>query len=468
MSESLIFMLMFALGGGNGGDLLDFGSTDIYWQMREQRVIDVATMSEVLDDDDAISADTLMAIRALGELGMVPDADPATKAQIVEKLTPLVDSKEPFVGQYAKRSIAWVKGEDPPARPKATQAQLDADLAILPHTSQVVGQMRIGNGVGPIDWNKLLPDMGENGPDRGEMIGEISGMVAQAAAMIGNARLDAVTVGAQFFGNGDDGYAVILGRGQYDRIGLQIALQDMAEEQGEDSELSFYSIGDIEVIVSKSRWEQFAILMPSDEVFVFMVGESDQGSKMFPIDETADRLAKGDAQLAFSDIVTKQMKQVDRDKAIAWVAMQVPPPLRQEVEEVFGPFEAAHASAVRNDEGDIDVAWKAEGSDAQAIDLAVAKMNEELAEGRVEIREEMARNPELKPMFEPLIKMMDSLHVEAEGKTMTGGIQVPGNIGAVMQMMFMGFARADHVEKDFAAEAVAEEAVLEAADEAAE
>jgi hypothetical protein len=461
-------MLMFALGGGNGGDLLDFATTDVYWQAREQRVVDVAAMSEIVDDDQAVMADKLMAIRALGELGMAPDADPATKAKILEKLAPLVDSKEPFVGQYAKRSIAWVKGEDPEAPAKVTNEQLEADLAILPHTSTIVGQMRMENGAGPIDWTKLLPDMGENGPPREQMIGEMSGGIAQVASMIGNARLDAVTVGGQFFGNGDDGYAVIIARGRYDRVGVQIALQDMAEQQGEDNELSFYSIGDIEVVVSKSRWEQFAILMPSDEVFVFMIGESDQGIRMFPIDETADRLANGDVPVAFNDTVTKHMKQVDRDKAVAWVAMQVPPPMRQEAEEFFGPLEAGHASAMRNDEGDIDITWSAEGNDAEALARSVALMNEELAEGRAEIREEMARNPELKPMFEPLVKIMDSLHIEAEGKTMTGGIQVPGNVGSVMPMLMFGAAPRHAVPPDAIEDVAEAEEAVEEVKEAAE
>ena len=460
MSESFIFLMIFALGGGSGGDLLDFAQTESYWQAREQRIVDVETMTTLLADDQTTQGDRLMAIRTLGELGKADGADPATKAKALEALKPLVDSKEPFVGQYAKRSIAWVKGEDPAAPAPVTAEQLNADLALLPHTSQIVGQMRVSNAVGPIDLTKFLPDLGERGPKPAEMIAQLTGGIAEVSGMIGNARLDSITVGGQFLGQGDDGYAVVIARGQYDRISVQIAFQDMAEKQGQDS-LSFYSIGDIEVIANKGDWDNFVILMPSDQQFILMVGESDQGFKMFPVDETADLIQKGDAQLAFNEVVTKQLNQVDREKALAWVAMQVPGVMRQEAAEYFGPFEAGHASAIRTEDGNIDITWQADGNDAQKVADAVKQMNTDLEEGRADLRRNIDRDPQFKPMFEPMLKMMDSLHLESEGKTMTGGIQVPGNIGSVMQMMFMGFAVAVPAQEIEVAGDVAVEAVAE-------
>lgn len=466
MSESFFLMLILALGGGNGGDLLDFAKTEDYWQAREQRIVDVQAMAGVLADEESIVADKLMAIRALGELGKAEGADPASKATILEKLTPLVDSKEPFVGQYAKRSIAWVKGEDPAAPAPATNEQLNADLAILPHTSQIIGQARIDNGVGPIDWTKLLPDFkNENMPPRDEMIAEITGSIAEVAGMIGNARIDSVTVGGQFIGNSGDGYVVVVARGKYDRVAVQIAIQDMAEQENNE-DISFFSIGEVEVIINKGDFDNFAILMPSDEVIVFMFGESDQGIKLFPIDETADLLQKGDGQIAFNETVTKQLSQIDRTKAVAWVAMQVPSMMREMEEEIFGSFEAGHAYAVRTDDGMIDIAWKVEADNAEKLTESVKLMNEGLNEGRTELREMIQREPEMKPMFEPMIKMMDSLHVESEGKTMTGGMQVPANAGSMMPMMLFGMAPRHHqgFEADVAIEDVAvevEEAVAE-------
>ncbi len=456
MGESLIFMLMFALGSGGGGDLLDFTDVQSYWQMQEQRVVDVETMSAVLADEDATPTDKLMAVRALGELSKAADAD---KQAVLKVLTPLVDSKEPFVGQYAKRSIAWVKGEDPEPRPKPSAKDLEADLALLPHTSQIVGQVRVDNGVGPVDWDVLFPrmDRGEMAEMKQEMLREMNGMVGRLLGMIGNARLDAVSVGATFTGNGDDGYAMIVARGEYDRIAVQVVFEDIAEQEGDGDQFNFYSIGDIEVITIEDDWSAFAILMPSDNQFIFMVGDSDLGLKQYPIDETADLIQKGDAQLAFNETVTKHLKQIDRDKAEAWVAMQVPVVLRDEAAEFFGPIESGRATAIRNTEGNYDVSWTGEGNDADALAAAVARMNAELAEGRAEIREEMARNAEMRALFEPFVEMMDSIKVESEGKTMNGGMKLPGNAGSMMPMMMFGM----NVQHDHAVPA---DVVQEAAD----
>lgn len=461
MAESFIFVMMFALGGGNGGDLLDFANTMAYWH--ERRAFDVESMSAVLAEDETTAADNLMAIRALGEIGMAEDADPAEKAAILKVLTPLVQSKEPFVGQYAKRSIAWVKGEDPAPRPRPASKDIAKDLAILPHTSQIVGQIRMDNGVGPVDWDALLPgfDKGELLQQKHQMLGEINQGIGEVAKLIGNARVDAVTVGATFTGNGDDGYAVVVARGQYDRVAVQIALQDMAEQEGDD-EWSFFSIGETEVITKGGRWNSFAILMPSNEQFIFMMGESDLGLKQYPIDETADLVNKGDAQLALKKKLMEQLEQIDREKAVAWVAMEVPAFFKNQgdISEVFGPFDVGHAFATLGEKGTIDVAWKAQGQDPAAIAETVTYLNKEINEGRAEMRRDMERmaqrEPAMKALAEPIVKMIDSLHVESSGKTMTGGVQLPGNFGTIMPMMMFGMQAAPR-GADFEADIAVEE-----------
>ena len=463
MAESFFFVMMFALGGGNGGDLLDFAQSASYWHAQDQRVIDVETMSAVLASEDAAAADKLMAIRTLGEIGKAEDADAEKKAAILKLLMPLVKSKEPFVAQYASRSIAWVKGEDPAPRPRPASKDIAKDLALLPHTSQIVGQMRMDNGVGPVDWDALLPgfDKGEMLEQKHQMLGQINQGIGEVAKLIGNARVDALTVGATFTGQGDDGYALIIARGQYDRVAVQIALQDIAEEE-DDDDWSFFSIGETEVITKGGRWDALAILMPSDEQFIFMMGESDLGLKQYPIDETADLLNKGDAQLALKKKVMEQIEQIDRDKALAWVALEVPAFLKNEgdISQVVGPFDAGHAVATPGEKGMINVSWKAQGQDPAAIAETVAFLNEQIKEGQAEVRAEMARaasrEPAMKALFEPIVTMMDSLHVESSGKTMTGGVQMPGNFGTVMPMMMYGMQAAPR-GADFEADIAVEE-----------
>lgn len=451
----MMIVLLLGGGGGNMGDMLDFAKTDLYWQQREQRVVDLDAMSAVLANADSIPADKLMAIRALGELAKAGEAD---KAAVIKVLTPLTESKEPFVGQYAKRSIAWAKGEDPAARPEPTAKQMNGDLALLPHTSQIVGQMKINNGPGPVDLLALLPKMPEGeGPDMREMIQELNGAIVQAAQMIGNARVDSVSIGATFIGDldGDEGYAMVVVRGQYDRVAVQETFEMMAKEEGSD--LNFYSIDGIEVIANKERWSQFVVMMPSDNLFILMFGEMGDRPNAFPIDETADLIKNGDGQLAFGARITQQLKQIDRDKANVYVAFDFNAPIFEDSDLVAftGPFDAGRIVGMRSDEG-LAVTWAGDGNDAAGVARVAAELNGYIIEGRAEIRKEMLRNPEMKQFMEPIVKIMDSLHVEAEGKTMTGGVQLPANIGTLMPALLFGSAIEHQAEPDFAVPAEVE------------
>jgi len=423
----LLFVLTGLLGG-NAGDLADYTPTDLYWQMQDQRIVDAQTMSAVLDDDDASAVDRLMAIRALGEVGKAEGAD---KQAVLKVLTPLVDSKEPFVGQYAKRSIAWVKGEDPPALAMPTSAQLEQDLALLPASSILVGQLKVQPGNEPIDLASMMPDLGAvGGPNalsKEELARQAGEALVKALGMIGNARLDAVSLGLTFTGTGDDGYAMVVGRGQYDRIGVQIAFEQMAQEQGEDA-FNFYSIGQVEVITIDNRGMQLAMMMPSDELFIFMFGEpGPEGLGAYPLAATAERFADPDRKPSFNEKVAAQVQQIDRDKADVWLAMQPSGPMTTEMGEVFGAFDAGHAYGVRGEDGIMDVSWRAEGQDPAKVQETVTFIREGVKEGVTEMEQMMQQMPQMKQMFEPMVTMMKSIKVEQDGAVMTGGMKLDGS-----------------------------------------
>lgn len=444
MAFSLVFALLFGLGGGGdiSGDLLDFAPTEGYWQMRDQRIVNIETMMAVLEDDKATPTDKLMSIRALGELGKGEKVDPADKVKVVKKLTALVQSKEPFVGQYAKRSIAWIKGEDPESRPLPSADLLASDLALLPAESVVVAQLTVDNGVGPSDLGKIIPDLNvpNAGFDREEMIKEATSGVLQAVQMVGNARIDALSLGVVFLGNEmDNGYFMLVGRGQYDRIGAQLAIEQLVKGEGEEDNFNFYSIDDTEVIAGKNGNEQVVMLLPSDELFVVVFGEPGKDTPL-PIAEVAKRLNEG-GKATFSETITAQIEQIDRSKANGWMVMQVTPAMKTErdLAEVIGPFESARMVSTTGEKGEMILDWHAQGSNADAVAKTVDFLNKQLEEGRKEMREEMKRMPEMKQMFEPMVKIMDSIKIEADGKTMTGGLTVTDGLGTMMMMPFMMF-----------------------------
>lgn len=431
--SSLVFVLS-SLMGGQGTELLNYVQTQAYWQAQDERIVDVATMSAVLaDNEERPASDKLMAIRALGELGMAEGAD---KQAVLKVLQPLVDSNEPFVGQYARRSIAWVKGEAPPAPVKPTAAQLEADLALLPQASQIVGQMKMAGDGGTVDIADLIPDMAALGMPGGaemkkEMLAEANKGLVEVATMFGNARIDAVTLGVYFSGNGDNGYAAIVVRGQYDRIGTQIAIEQLAERENE--EVKMYSIGEVEVVAPANE-DEFALLMPSDEVAVLVFGEPDDG--VLPIESIAKAFGDNDRKPAFAGVVAEQIKQIDRAGVDLWLAMESTGPIAEEMSEVFGAYKGGHATATRDEEGSMAVRWQAEGRDEASVAESVQFMTEGIAEGIDGMKEMMGHAPQMKPMFEPMLKVMESINVKQDGKTMTGEMQVDTQLMMSPFMMF--------------------------------
>lgn len=429
-------IMMFALGGaGMGGDLLDFAPTGAYWQANEQRVVDLDTMSAVLADKEATQADQLMAIRALGELAKAGEAD---KAAVIKQLTPLVDSKEPFVGRYAKRSLAWANGVEPELAKGVDPAKLEADLALLPHTSQIVGQMRMSKVVGPADWGKIIPDMPGMPPEaRDEMMKEMGSGITEFVSKVGNIQLDSISLGVTFLENqGDDGYIAVVARGKYDRIGVQIALQD---EMGDDEAVSFYSVGDIEVMTNKAQHGAMALIMPSDEQLILLfVGDGGDGFNMLPVDETIDLVKKGDAEFAFNDVVTEQISKIDRKKAQVWAVAKPAGPLLTEMAEVTGGLSAIRMSAVPGEGDMMDVKWFGKGKDKQLVADTVKMLNESLAEGKAEMNMMIQQAPQMKAMFGPMLEIMNSIEVKDEEGNITGGMKLPTNLGGMMSGMFMG------------------------------
>jgi len=460
----MMFVLLFS-GGGDAGDLLDFTPTEIYWQMRDERIVDFDSMSAVLQDDDATPTDTLMAIRSLGEWVLIqeadPDiqADPAHKAKALKLLTPFVGSKEPFVDQYAKRSVAWLKGEDPEDRPALPAEVYDLDLALLPSDSTFVGQLKVQNGVGPINLAELFPDIKIEGESvRDMMMQELLPGLTQSVAMIGNARADLVTGGMILNDEEDVSFALII-RGQYDRVGVQITLE---EAMGEDDKASFYSVGDVEVVAVMNH-DPFALLMPSDELFIVLFSER-RGSKL-PIDEVAKKLQQADRKPTFDASLEKQVAAVPRDKADVWIAMKVTQMMREEREfrDVIGAFDAGRAFATRDSKGMMDIKWVAEGSNADDVARTVAFCTEGIQEGITELtREKQHMPPQMRPMMDQMVEMLKSMEFKQDGKTMTGGMQVDPGMATSMPMMMFGM-RVDHHqhEADFAADAVELEAVQE-------
>ena len=275
--------------------------------------------------------------------------------------------------------------------------------------------------------------------------------------MVGNARADLVTAGVTLNDEEKVSFMVVI-RGQYDRVAVQLAIEEAA---GDDEDTSFYSVGEIEV-VSVNNHDPFAMMMPSDELFIVLFSER-RGAKL-PIDEVAKKLHDANRKPSFSDLLGKQIAAVDREKSDVWAAMQVTQMMKDEpeVREVFGAFDAARATATRDTEGMLDIQWVGEGKDAAAIEKTAGFFTESIKEVVTEFNEMKQQMPqEMRVMMAPMVKMLESMEFNANGKTMTGGMKVDPNIGMTMPMMMFGMNVRHEGAADFAVEAQAVEAAAE-------
>ncbi|MEM9347472.1 MAG: hypothetical protein AAGB26_12720 [Planctomycetota bacterium] len=457
MMQMMFFAVLLLGGSGQTGDLLDLAPTNSYWEMRDQRVVDMETMSAVLVDGDATAADRLMAIRALGEISTGEDADPADSARALKTLKPFVGSEEPFVDRYAKRSIAWIEGRDPEPYPSLPDAVYDQDLALLPDHMSVVGQLKMRNNVGPVNLAQLIPDIKVDGESvRDQMMQEFLPGILQGVELIGNARIDLVTVGVRLTSE-EEFYLAVIARGRYDRAAVQIALE---EEIGDDVEASFYSVGDVEV-VAVQNYDPVAFLMPSDELFILLFAE-DRDAKL-PVGLFAEKVQQADRRPSFNQTLSKQIEAIDRKQSDIWLAVEFTPLALQEPEsrEFFGAFDAARAYAEVDGEGVLDVKWVGEGRAAGQLKKQVAFFEEQVKEVIEDITRDKQRMPApMQGMMDPVIEMMKSMTFKADGKTMTGGMKIDSSIGVTMPLM-MGVSMDHRHEAEFHA---VEEAVEEVAE----
>jgi len=424
-------LMLIVMNGGGGTDLLDYVPTDNYWDRHSVLAVTPDAMVNVLNDEDADATDRLMAIRTLGELG-----DEASLAV----LGPLVDSNEPFVGSYARRSVAWIQGEDPEPAAVIDAALLDADLALLPIDTQLVGQSRgLSASSGPIDLKAMLPDFAAaGGPPRDEMLKDLVDGLLEIIDQIGNIRLDAITLGMSFDEQrGEPDRVIIVARGRYDRDRVIRLLE-------EEGETDLFSIDDIEVAAMTEEWgEQFVMMMPSDERFVFMFTEDKNKEEdvALPVDEVAMLIQEGETEPMLGGVLLDELDEIDREHTPIWLAMEVPAMLKQnEAGEVFGAFDAMRFTGAVTGEGDLAVSAVARGGDAGAIEQTVGVIRGYIGEGIASIEEEMQFEPAMQPMFEPILGMLRSIEIEADGNTATGTMTVPNAQGGLFQMFFLGWA----------------------------
>ncbi len=478
-----MFMLLpvLFLGGGMGGanELLDFVQSQSYWQARgitpdaktlipmidaNPEAPDIAALIKQLGDDDFATREAASAAIATKGPGVIPQLKEALKStdaevvdragRLIEQLTggkvdasihklmvirslgetkdaaalpalkALVDSKEPFVADYAKRAIGLIEGK--PYTPAGTSAAtFDKDVWMLPKGVKLVMQLSM-NSKGPVNWTKVFADVTVPIPNinKDEMLAEMQKGTMTALGMAGNVRIDGITLGLAGDVGIQTGYVVIYVRGQYDREKVKQAFVQMGAK-----------ISDEGGIVTVQPESDTTLLLPSNDLFVIMGGPRNVAPVV--IKDVVAAVKAGKGTLGEDEAMVKLIESANR-KTGGWAAVQMTDSYRSQ--PWLAPFDSAIAErAIERVDGKSKTSLrvKATGTDPQAISTAVTTMNE----GLEMIRGQMAQAAGFVP--KQMIDFLGSIKIQSDGKaaTLTGHIEgdFESMLGSMMfPMMMMG------------------------------
>jgi hypothetical protein len=504
MASFGVFGLLFAmLSGGGAGDLLDFVATDAYWKAKGVAV-DVparqllAELAVPAGDAPAIRklirrlgsgefADRDEATRALVKAGAgaVPlleraaasDADPEVAsragalvrqirladrggsvrrlmairtlgerraAEAAPKLKELLASKEMFVADYAARALAAIEGKPAATGTGSDRAALLRDLTLLPADCGAVAQLAVPRAgresVARAAAGAALPP----GANRDQAVAAMSAGLIAIADEVGNVRVDGVTIGLSAEVGPDNGFFVVVVRGQFDAAAASAAVRKAGGAQ-----MKVTTVEGVEVFHPPGAFDTGGFAFPSDDRAVLLTGAKEDklpyaqvfaalrkeaGAAAAPAGAiTAAALAKAHPLLArpeFGALVAGVEKAGDDGRL--WVACRVTPSYAQA--PVFAAF--AHLTLLgTNDKGSLSIRLAGAGDDAAKVGAAVDQVNQGIEQARGQMAQLVAGMPALKPVAD----LMGTLKATSDGKTaaLTGTFN--GDATALFAMLFGNF-----------------------------
>ena len=473
---SLVTLLTFLLAGG-GNDLLDYVPTDAYWKAKEVEVTpevltatlrptpvaDVEGLIGQLSSPDAAVRDAAAAkIRAAGP-GAIPALQEETESEIIETsrraksliqeitadmkpsavrrlmairtlgerkeasavevLRPLLESKEPFVAEYAARATAAIEGK--PFERKRPAEEMAKDLWLLPAGSAVVGQFAPRGGLA-IPLDEAIKPMHIRPEQKEERIDTLTRSVLELAERVGNMRIDGVSFGLSGDIGARSGYLVAVLRGQFDRV----AFSELVRQQGTPA-------GNVEGYDVFQPDGESAMFFGSDNLAVFMAAPA--GTSL-PLKEMGAAVKNGKGGLDRAEGLPDLIKAADKSPA-AWAVARTTPEIRQL--PLFAGVETA-SLAVRQAGPKFEVRLEAVGSDAKKMEVSVQELTRLVAGARKWFE---GSSPFMPPL-QPVTKFLQSVTPKAEGTKLTATATYAGPATPTLVFLEFPYATAKPVGDD--------------------
>ncbi len=413
-SYSVFMMMLVATFGGTGGHLLDYADTQAYWKAKNVAV-SIETMAAeakaAQGHEKAHQVRQLMAIRALGELKQ-KNALPALK--------PLLESKDLFIAEYAQRAVNAIEGKPlPPAGPTAEQRK--TDLWLLPADSRLVAQFAMPAPAQTATIDKLLDNLpAPLAANKAEMLADITREVITIAELIGDVRLDGVTLGLSGDIGPNKGSVVIVGRGLYDAKALMA--------QAKKDQVPVDAVNGQNVLKMD---DEAVLLCPSNDQLVLIAGASPD---QLPIDAMTKAVAAQKGALATAQDMVKLIESIDTAQPL-WAAVKMTDSYRQVPLAAAKAFDTATLVLTRKD-GMLNFEIKAQGADADQAKAAVDEINLFLVQAVAKMQQVVVQMP----AFKPAVEFVETIKLATDGANarLTATMKEDAAGMGILPMFFFG------------------------------
>ena len=403
MNAQFFAIWLMVLGCGHEGtgvtELLDAADPKVYLESRQIsyapadliKVIE-ARPTRKLEEVKRQEVSKLLAARALGDL--------KSKAAL-PSLKKMAESKRRFEADYANAAIAKIEGREYARTPVAKDVML-ADLNFLPATVGAVVQARLNPGA-PAPVGKLVAELEKGAPAKLDALADLANFhvaMASVAEMVGNVRLDGVTIGATSDIDDDgNGAVAVLVRGSYDSRGVEALLAEIDGVEHEEFGGTLFAMFGSEMVIAPV----------SDELFVLVAGDFDGPASDF-VGELGKRLKEKPQALALDKQLAATVKRASGVRL--WGAVKVSPSYR--MSPYFAPFdEIVLRSEKVGKRKRLRVTIAGTGNDAGAVKAAITQLSGDMGQVITEVQDFAKKEPAGKPF----VDFLSRIQYEAKGKS---------------------------------------------------
>jgi len=360
-------------------------------------------IAQIITESQPAAVRRLMAIRALGESG-----DPAA----VAVLTPLLKSTELFEADYAATAIATLHHEAW-SRPPAAAAECAADAWRFPGDCAVVVQAT-NYRFHPLSLSALVAqEMIMSNRPRQVVLDEYNSRVLAIAEVLGNVRLQALTIGVAGHVSIDSGYLAIVFRGQFDPLAMGRAIETQMPGMHETTMSGFR----VYCPPSSPYMPDFSYVIPDEHRVVMILGPP-----RVLIDSVVAAVAAGKDDLHGSADLSPLLAAADMTQPL-WGVAKVTPSF-QAAAPILAPFDTLTLHSGIGQDQMLHVKLSASGNDPVGAKSSATTFNTGVADMLRELRPMLT----VMPITRPLLRTLESIHCDADGGNANMTMQGPPSL----------------------------------------